>query len=150
MAVAGETCDRDRFASYIQRNLAWNQYKNGYKLSLEEISQFVRSTLAEAMRSGPYQVSVLLGGIDETGKSKLYWLDYLGTLQEVVKGAHGHASYFVSSTLSNAYKPNMTVEEGKQAIEACAKELRTRYLIDCPLFYAKIMTKGGKIEVIEI
>lgn len=150
MSVAGETCDRDRFASYVQRNLAWNKYKNGYSLGLEDVAQFVRSTLAEALRSGPYQVNILLGGIDEEGTSRLYWLDYLGTLQEVVKGAHGHAGYFVSSTLTNAYKPGMTVEEGKEAVKACATELRTRYLIDCPLFYAKILTKGKEIEVIEI
>jgi len=35
MAVAGETCDRDRFASYIQRSIDFHTFKNGYKLDLE-------------------------------------------------------------------------------------------------------------------
>lgn len=54
MAVAGETCDWDWFASYIQRNVDFYTYKNGYKLDLEAIAQFTWRTLADALREGPY------------------------------------------------------------------------------------------------
>jgi len=117
MAVAGETCDRDWFASYIQRNVDFYTYKNGYKLDLEAIAQFTRRTLADALREGPFQTNVLIGGIDEDGEAKLYWLDYLGTLERVTKGAHGYAGYFVSSVLDNAYKKAITKEEGLKAIK---------------------------------
>jgi len=33
-------------------------------------------------------VNVLLAGMDGDSPS-LYWIDYLGTLQKIVKGAHG-------------------------------------------------------------
>ena len=117
MAIAGETCDWDWFASYIQRSVDFYTYKNGYKLDLEAVAQFTRNTLAEALREGPYQTNALIGGIDEDGEGKLYWLDYLGTLERVTKGAHGYAGYFVSSVLDNAYKKAITKDEGLKAIE---------------------------------
>jgi 20S proteasome subunit beta 4 len=42
----------------------------------------MRTELAEALRRGPYQVNCLIGGFEHsTGEAKLYWMDYLGTLQ---------------------------------------------------------------------
>ena len=43
-------------------------------------------------------------------QAKLYWMDYLGTLQQVTKGAHGYAGYFVNSVLDQHYREDMTVE----------------------------------------
>ena len=144
MGIAGETCDRERFASYIQRNLDWYKYKNGYELDLEATAEFTRSELAYAIRNGPFNVNLLIGGYDEKAeKAKLYWLDYFGTLQEVKKGAHGYANYFTSSVLDNNYKKDMTLEEGLLCIEGCIKELRTRFLLSQPGFVVKIVTKDG-------
>ena len=142
MSVAGETCDRERFSSYIQRNLAWQYYKNGYHLDLDSTAEYTRSELAEALRKGPYQVSVLIAGVEDDG-AKLYWMDYLGTLQRVTKAAHGYAGYFCSSTLDNQYHPDMTKEEGLGAIKKCINELKVRFLIDQPVFKVKVMTKTG-------
>ena len=65
----------------------------------------MRTELAQALRKGPYQVNVLLGGYDHLeGVAKLYWMDYLVTLQQVQKGAHGYAGYFVNSVLDNNYR----------------------------------------------
>ena len=64
----------------------------------------MRSELAYAIRKGPYQVNVLIAGFDKIDNcAKLYWLDYLGTLQQVNKGAHGYAGYFVNSVLDNNF-----------------------------------------------
>jgi len=80
--------------------------------------------LAEALREGPYQTNALIGGIDDDGEAKMYWLDYLGTLERVTKGAHGYAGYFVSSVLDNAYKATITKDEGLAAIKQCIHELK--------------------------
>ena len=46
-----------------------------------------------------------MGGYDHIeNEAKLYWMDYLGTLQQVTKGAHGYAGYFVNSVLDQHYK----------------------------------------------
>lgn len=151
MAIAGETCDRERFASYIQRNLAWHKYKHGYELDLESTAEFTRSELAYAIRNGPFNVNLLIGGYDDTTETaRLFWLDYFGSLQEVKKGAHGYAGYFTSSILDNHYKKDMTLEEGLECIKKCTDEMKTRFLISQPKFVVKIITKDGtKVETIE-
>ena len=54
-----------------------------------------------------------MGGYDHSEKrAKLYWMDYLGTLQQVNKGAQGYAGYFVNSVRDNNFKADMTLEEG--------------------------------------
>jgi 20S proteasome subunit beta 4 len=150
MAIAGETCDRERFASYIQRNLDWYKYKYGYELDLESTAEFTRSELATAIRKGPFQCNLLIGGYDQTKeKARLFWLDYMGTLVEVKKGGHGYAGYFTSSVLDNANKKDMTLEEGMEAIKDCIKEMQTRFLMSQPKFVIKIVTKDGtKVETI--
>lgn len=35
---------------------------------------------------------------------RLYWIDYLGTLVETEKAAHGYAEYFVYSTMDTLNK----------------------------------------------
>lgn len=46
-----------------------------------------RDQLAKAIRQGPVQASLLLGGVDKKpdgkGVASLYWMDYLGTQQKV-------------------------------------------------------------------
>eukprot|EP00344_Euplotes_crassus_P004968 CAMPEP_0196994428 /NCGR_PEP_ID=MMETSP1380-20130617/731_1 /TAXON_ID=5936 /ORGANISM="Euplotes crassus, Strain CT5" /LENGTH=169 /DNA_ID=CAMNT_0042409799 /DNA_START=83 /DNA_END=592 /DNA_ORIENTATION=+ len=150
MAIAGDTCDRERFASYIQRSLDWYKYKNGYELDLDATAEFTRTELATAIRKGPYNVNLLIAGYDEKDeKARLYWLDYFGTLQEVKKGAHGYANYFTSSVLDNHYKKDMTLDEGIECVKDCIKELQTRFLLSQPGFVIKIITKDGiKVETV--
>jgi len=89
-------------------------------------------------------VNVLVGGWDElSGQAKLYWMDYLGTLQQVTKAAHGYAGYFVNSVMDNYWKQDMTLEEGEAACRACVKELKTRFIINQPHYTMKIVTKDG-------
>jgi len=104
--------------------------------------------LAEALREGPYQTNALIGGIDDDGEAKMYWLDYLGTLERVTKGAHGYAGYFVSSVLDNAYKATITKDEGLAAIKQCIHELKAWFMIDQPSFTVKVITRDG-VEVLE-
>ncbi len=82
------------------------------------------------------------------GVSKLFWMDYFGTLQQVQKGAHGYAAYFVNSVLDNNFQKDITVEEGLEVIKKCILELRTRFIIKQPQFLVKIVTKDGirKVE----
>ena len=43
-------------------------------------------------------VNCLLAGF-EGDEPRLYWHDYLGSVVELNKAAHGYAEYFVSSTM---------------------------------------------------
>lgn len=98
MAIGAEHSDILVFGDYIQKNLSFLQYKNGYKLSIDDTAQFIRSELAEAIRKGPYSVNCLLAGF-EGDEPRLYWMDYLGSVIETTKATHGYAEYLVSSVL---------------------------------------------------
>lgn len=150
LASSGEQTDRYQFCNYIQKNLQLQAFRTGVELSVEASAQFMRNELAEALRRGPYQVNSLIGGFEHTtGEAKLYWMDYLGTLQQVQKGAHGYAAYFVNSVLDNDFKKDMTLEEGIVAMKKCILELRTRFIIKQPQFIAKLVTKEG-IQIISL
>jgi 20S proteasome alpha/beta subunit len=82
LAASGEQTDRYQFCNYIQKNLQLQAFRTGVELSVEASAQYMRNELAEALRRGPYQVNCLVGGFEhQTGEAKLYWMDYLGTLQ---------------------------------------------------------------------
>ena len=118
--------------------------RTGHELGVEATANYMRSELAEALRKGPYQVNLLVGGYDlQEQRAKLYWMDYLGTLQQVNKGAQGYAGYFVNSVLDNAFKANMTLNEGIECAKLCIKELKTRFMINQHAYYGKVVTKEG-------
>eukprot|EP00347_Sterkiella_histriomuscorum_P005400 403356758 len=150
LAAAGEQTDRYQFCNYIQKNLELQAFRTGHELSVEASAQYMRTELASALRRAPYQVNCLIGGFDHIdGKAKLFWMDYFGTLQQVTKGAHGYAAYFVNSVLDNNYHKDMTLEDGIATLKKCIQELRTRFIINQPAFIAKIVTKEG-IRIINL
>ena len=82
MSCTGEQTNRFYFSNYIMRNLQLLEYRTGVEPDVESTAQFIRSETAKALRQGPYQVNALIGGYDVIEKqAKLYWMDYLGTLQ---------------------------------------------------------------------
>ena len=76
-------------------------------------------------------------------------MDYLGTLQQVNKGAQGYAGYFVNSVLDQHFKKDMTLEEGLAAAKDCIKEMRIRFMINQHNFMCKVVTKDG-IKVVNL
>ena len=67
----------------MMRNLQLQEIRTGFEPGVEATAHFIRSELAASLRSrSPFQVNVLMGGYDQIEKqAKLYWMDYLGTLQ---------------------------------------------------------------------
>jgi 20S proteasome alpha/beta subunit len=54
LGAAGEQTDRFAFTNYIQKNLALQEFRTGYELSVEASAQYMRTELAQALRRGPY------------------------------------------------------------------------------------------------
>ena len=128
------------------RNLQLEELRTGHEPSVEATANFLRSEIDGSFRNrgGPFMVNCLMGGYDLAEKqAKLYWIDYVGTLQQVTKGAHGYAGYFVNSVLDNNYKQGMSLEEGLDACRKCILELKTRFIINQHNYVAKIVTADG-------
>jgi 20S proteasome subunit beta 4 len=145
MGVAGPNSDLVNFSEYISKNLALYQLSNdGLQLSTAAQANFCRNELATALRKGPYQVNILLGGYDDkTGSGSLYWMDYLAALSKVKYGAQGYASSFCLSIMDRDWKEGLTETEAIDIVEKCIKELQVRFLLNQSNFMIKVIDKDG-------
>lgn len=129
---------------YIAKNIQLYELANeGMKLSMHAQANFARGELATALRKGPYQVNILLGGYHD-GEASLYFLDYMAALQKVPYGCQGYASNFCLSIMDREHKPSGTTEaDALKIIEQCILELKMRFLISQPNFIVKVIDKDG-------
>jgi 20S proteasome subunit beta 4 len=157
MAVAGPNCDLTNFTEFIHKNLQLYELANdGMKLSTHAQANFCRNELAKALRRGPYQVNTLIGGYDATskdattatvsGKSSLYYLDYLGCLHKLNYACQGYCNMFCAGIMDREYKASvdeMSFDDALNIINKCMKEIQTRFLVSQPNFIIKIIDKDG-------
>ena len=63
---------------------------------------------------------------------RLFWLDELGTLQDVPYAAHGIGSMFMHSILDDGYRSNLSRDEACILMRKCFAQLRQRYAVRAP------------------
>jgi len=148
LATSGPQGDREHFCEFIQRNVELYELRNNHALTTHAAAQFTRGELAEALRSGPYQVNMLLGGFDNAVGPSLYFIDYLASFQKLDFACQGYAGYFVLSILDRHYKKGMTLEEGLNVLRLCIQQLKTRFVLNTVSFIIKVVDKNG-IRVID-
>lgn len=113
-------------------------------MSTHAQANFCRGELATALRKGPYQVNILLGGFDKKQGGSLYFLDHMASLQKVPYGSQGYASNFCLSIMDRAYLPGQCTEEAAlKIIRQCIAELKIRFLLSQPNFIIKVVDKDG-------
>eukprot|EP00792_Barthelona_sp_PAP020_P007197 TRINITY_DN3121_c4_g4_i1.p1 TRINITY_DN3121_c4_g4~~TRINITY_DN3121_c4_g4_i1.p1 ORF type:complete len:195 (+),score=45.18 TRINITY_DN3121_c4_g4_i1:671-1255(+) len=134
--------DGRMFAEYIQKNCHYYSMVNGVCYDTHATSNFIRSTLAEHLRTSPYNVFTLVGGIDDK-KPKLYFVDYLGALMELNNGCHGYASNFLGSTFDANWKPDMTRDEAMELINKLIEQYQRRCVVKSPGFMVKFISEEG-------
>jgi len=142
---AGTPADNVNFTEYVQKNVKLYELDNDLKLTTVATANFIRKQLATALRKGPYQTNLLLGGYD-TGSNagpSLYFFDYLAAMAKVNFAAQGYAANFILSVFDRDWKENMTLEEGLEIVKKCLHELKTRFLISQPVFTIKVVDKDG-------
>lgn len=146
MGVSGPNCDLVNFSEYISKNLALYELSNdGMKLSTHAQANFCRGELAKALRKGPFQVNVILGGYDENvpNGGSLYVMDYLGSCQKVNYGAQGYASNFTLSIMDRDWEEGLNEEQAVKIVEHCIRELNMRFLLNQSNFIIKVVDKDG-------
>eukprot|EP00948_MAST-09A_sp_MAST-9A-sp1_P002580 g2580.t1 len=142
---AQDQANRMNFGDYIQKNLHLAKLRNGFTMSTKAIASYVRTELAASLRTRtPYVVNGILAGYDSTtSEPSLYWIDYMGSMQKVPFGVHGHCGAFLYSVLDNQWKADLTLDEAKSIIASCLETLRKRFLISQPVFTIKLVSKDG-------
>lgn len=104
LALVGDAGDRVVFSEYIQKNLTLMRLRNSYELSTHSTAHFIRKELAEALRKGPYQCDMLIGGYDDDIGPSLYYLDYMAALRPMKYAVQGAAGTFAMGIFDEEYK----------------------------------------------
>jgi len=149
IGCGGPVGDRTHFCEYIEKNSSLYSLRHGIPLTTHALAEFTRKEISEALRKGPYQCSLIIGGCDEKHGPELYWCDYLGSLTSCKYTSHGYSSYFALSLFDKYYKKNMTKQEGIDCIKIIINELQTRFLLNFGPVLVKISSKEG-IQQFEI
>merc|ERR1712032_724488 len=142
MGASGPSSDADNFVEFIEKNMRLNALRTGLRMSTKAMANFTRNELAYSLRKGPYQVDLLVGGVDN-GKPSLYFMDYLASMEKVNKAAHGYGAYFALSIMDRYYKENLTVDEAKDVIRKCIAEMERRFVLHLSTFKCKIVDANG-------
>lgn len=158
LACVGENGPRVNFSEFIKCNLALNHVRqHGRQSSCHSTANFMRGELANALRSreGAHAVNCLFAGYDlptadddesVTGP-RLYYLDYLGTLQAVPYGSHGYGGYFVTAILDRYWNADMTEQQGLELMQRCCDEVKRRVVVSNSFFVVKAVNACG-VEVV--
>lgn len=67
-----------------------------YDLSTRAAAHYIRGELATAIRQNPYEVNLVLAGYDKEEGPSVYFLDYLGSLQQMDFTCHGYAGISIA------------------------------------------------------
>lgn len=89
-------------------------------------------------------VNLLLAGCDESGP-KLYYMDYLASMNELPFAVHGYGSFFSLSVFDRYYKPELSQEDAYDLITKCVDEVRTMGFV-CVLSVTMIQSTSISFE----
>lgn len=85
-----------------------------------------------------------MAGVDRRSKKpELYWIDFYSNMQEMNFAAHGHAAYFVMSTMDAYWHDSMTEQEAMALLKKCLDELAVRYIGNFKQFFVKKVSLKG-------
>merc|ERR1711935_323871 len=132
----------------IDKNIRLSTLRSGTKMSVKAAANFTRNEIASSLRKGPYQCDMLFAGCDKAGP-QLYFIDYLASMQKCNKAAHGYGAYFTLGLMDRYYKADLTLEEAKEIIRKCIKEMETRFVMHLSKFICKVVdTNGVRLETL--
>jgi 20S proteasome subunit beta 4 len=83
-------------------------------------------------------------------QSFLYYLDYMGTMEEVPFGAHGYGASFAIAIMDEKWRPDLTVDQAAQLMQDCIEEVKRRVIISNPKFIVKVVSARGTERVTNI
>ncbi|CDR97739.1 proteasome beta 2 subunit, putative [Babesia bigemina] len=146
LMLAGPLGDRVHWGEQIKRTMEYYKYKNSHELSASAAAHFIRLELSEYLRQSPYQVDMLIAGVDKDGPS-LFWIDYLSSCTAVDTAVHGYGGFLLRGLLDKEYKPDMTREEAIALLKRCRHEVKNRFLLSQSNFSAKIIDEQGVHDV---
>lgn len=144
LAYSGSPGDTTQFADYIQANIQLYTMREGIDLNSKAIASYVRHELARSIRTRkPYQVNVLVAGMDKGTDPFLSTMDYMGTRVDLPYAVQGYAAFYLMSTFDRHYRDDLTMDDAMKLMKICQKELVKRFPMDFKGFFIKVIDKDG-------
>ena len=120
--------------------------RRGRQITIKAMSTFL-SNLLHTQKMLPYEVQILIGGIDMDEIPRVFSVDaYGGTSEEGDVTATGTGSPFAYGVLDNRYKENMSTEEAIELAIDSVKAAIGRDSYSGQAIRVVVITKEGYLE----
>lgn len=107
--IAGTVSHAQSLMDVIKAEISLYKLRNEKEMSIDSVAVLTSNIL----KSGPYIVQTIIGGVDKDG-AKLYSLDPSGSYMEDKCTSTGSGSPYAYGVLEDRYNEDLTVEEGKK------------------------------------
>jgi len=146
LSIAGVLADAQALIDILRFNIRIHEFKSNRKVTAKEAARLL-SFIMFQNRLFPLYAEILIGGLNGDGNFALYRLDPLGSLVEDKYASTGSGSPIAYGVLESEYKPDISVEEGKELvikalISAMKRDIGSGNDID-----VIIVTKEGAYEM---
>ena len=133
MTIAGLVGDAQVLVRYMSAELELYRLQRRVSMPIEAAATLLSNILNQS-KFYPYMVQLLVGGYDTA--PHIFSVDAAGGSVEDVYASTGSGSPFVYGVLEDNYKPDMTLEEGKELVVRAISAAKQRD-----------SASGGKIDV---
>ncbi len=107
--IAGTVSHAQSLMDVIKAQIALYKLRNEKDMSIDAVAVLTSNIL----KSAPLSVQTIIGGVDKDG-AKVYSLDPSGSYMPDDCVSTGSGSIFAYGVLEDRYKPDLSIEEGKE------------------------------------
>jgi len=113
LALAGLFADMQAIVKILAAELSYHELTTGRRMSVRAAAKLLASILY-SNKYFPFLSEILVGGIEQDGKTRLYVMDPVGSLIEDDYAAIGSGAPIAIGVLENGYRGDMSVDEAKK------------------------------------
>jgi 20S proteasome subunit beta 4 len=143
MGSVGTPGDMVQFGEYVHKNMTLARHRNGVPHTTHAVANYTRSELATALRKGPYQVNIMMGGHDKGKGPDLFFIDYMANMQNVPFAGHGYGAMFCMSTMDRYHSLDMDEQAAQDCMAKCIEQVRNRLVLQTTEYIVKVVDKNG-------
>lgn len=114
MTIAGGVGDAQTLIRWMQAEIRMYRLKNEKKISIEAAATLLANILTQ-YKFYPFFVQLLIGGMEESGRCRLFSVDMLGGVTEEKMTSTGSGSPFAYGLLEEMFKEDSSVNDGLKA-----------------------------------
>ncbi len=120
IALAGLFADMQAIAKVIAAELSYHEITVGRRLSVKAAAKLL-ATILYSYKYFPFLSEVLVGGVEEDGRARLYVMDPVGSLIEDDYAAIGTGASIAIGLIESNYKIDMPLDKAKELAISAVK-----------------------------